>query len=80
MLNCYKHKTFSVGVVFEAPGFIHFVYTNMIMNSRQPYAIHKYPGHQPDISWGRAVARIPHVRSGGYTHKFGQVLCSVTCA
>jgi len=46
----------------------------MRMNSRQPYAVNKYAGHQTSAeSWGtgRAVARIPRVRGGG-THRSGQ--------
>ena len=43
----------------------------MRKNSRQPYAVNKYAGHQTSAeSWGtgRAVARIPRVRGGG-THR-----------
>jgi len=46
----------------------------MRFNSRQPYAVNKYAGHQTSAeSWGtgRAVARIPRVRGGG-THRSGQ--------
>ncbi|WP_411016135.1 50S ribosomal protein L4, partial [Salmonella sp. s51884] len=53
---------------------VNYVHTNMRGNSRQPYAVNKYAGHQTSAeSWGtgRAVARIPRVRGGG-THRSGQ--------
>ncbi|PIK35684.1 putative 60S ribosomal protein L4 [Apostichopus japonicus] len=53
---------------------VNYVHTNMRQNSRQPYAVNKYAGHQTSAeSWGtgRAVARIPRVRGGG-THRSGQ--------
>jgi len=53
---------------------VNYVHTNMRNNTRQPYAVNKYAGHQTSAeSWGtgRAVARIPRVRGGG-THRSGQ--------
>jgi len=63
--------------VFRAPirpDIVNFVHFEMKKNSRQPYAVNKYAGHQTSAeSWGtgRAVARIPRVRGGG-THRSGQ--------
>uniref|UniRef100_A0A1B6GVR5 Large ribosomal subunit protein uL4 C-terminal domain-containing protein n=1 Tax=Cuerna arida TaxID=1464854 RepID=A0A1B6GVR5_9HEMI len=63
--------------VFKAPirpDIVSFVHNQMMMNSRQPYAVSKLAGHQTSAeSWGtgRAVARIPRVRGGG-THRSGQ--------
>jgi len=53
---------------------VQFVHTNMRKNSRQPYAVASWAGHQTSAeSWGtgRAVARIPRVPGGG-THRAGQ--------
>ena len=63
--------------VFRAPmrpDVLNFVHDQMRKNSRQPYAVSKYAGHQTSAeSWGtgRAVARIPRVKGGG-THRSGQ--------
>ncbi|CAI9719479.1 ribosomal L4-like [Octopus vulgaris] len=63
--------------VFSAPirpDIVSFVHDQMMKNSRHPYAVSKYAGHQTSAeSWGtgRAVARIPRVRGGG-THRSGQ--------
>lgn len=63
--------------VFKAPirpDIVTFIHHEMAKNSRQPYAVSKYAGHQTSAeSWGtgRAVARIPRVRGGG-THRSGQ--------
>jgi len=67
----------SLPAVFKAPirtDVVNFVHMNMSKNSRQPYAVSKFAGHQTSAeSWGtgRAVARIPRVRGGG-THRSGQ--------
>jgi len=56
------------------PDLILKTHAQMRLNSRQPYAVNKYAGHQTSAeSWGtgRAVARIPRVRGGG-THRSGQ--------
>ncbi|GAB1600358.1 60S ribosomal protein L4-A-like [Argonauta hians] len=64
-------------VVFGAPirpDIVSFVHDQMMKNSRHPYAVSRYAGHQTSAeSWGtgRAVARIPRVRGGG-THRSGQ--------
>ena len=53
---------------------VHFVFTNMAKNRRQPYAVSRMAGHQTSAeSWGtgRAVARIPRVAGGG-TSRSGQ--------
>jgi large subunit ribosomal protein L4e len=63
--------------VFLAPirqDVVHFVYTNVAKNRRQPHSVSKHAGEQTSAeSWGtgRAVARIPRV-SGGGTHRAGQ--------
>jgi len=56
------------------PELVQWVQSMMMLNSRVPYAVNKYAGHQTSAeSWGtgRAVARIPRVRGGG-THRSGQ--------
>jgi len=70
-------KTISLPVVFVAPirpDIVTFVHSEMMKNTRQPYAVSEKAGHQTSAeSWGtgRAVARIPRVRGGG-THRSGQ--------
>lgn len=70
-------KTLSLPAVFKAPirpDIVSFVHAEMKKNSRQPYSVSKFAGHQTSAeSWGtgRAVARIPRVRGGG-THRSGQ--------
>lgn len=70
-------KTLSLPAVFKAPirpDIVGFVHSEMKKNSKQPYAVSKFAGHQTSAeSWGtgRAVARIPRVRGGG-THRSGQ--------
>merc|ERR1712226_1681461 len=70
-------KTLSLPAVFKAPirpDIVTFVHSEMKKNSKQPYAVSKFAGHQTSAeSWGtgRAVARIPRVRGGG-THRSGQ--------
>ncbi|XP_033750003.1 60S ribosomal protein L4-A-like [Pecten maximus] len=83
LISVYDNKGESTGVnvtlpaVFRAPirpDIVTFVHSEMRKNSRQPYAVNKYAGHQTSAeSWGtgRAVARIPRVRGGG-THRSGQ--------
>jgi len=56
------------------PDIVSFVHDQMMKNSRHPYCVNQYAGHQTSAeSWGtgRAVARIPRVRGGG-THRSGQ--------
>lgn len=56
------------------PDIVSFVHDQMLKNSRHPYCVSEYAGHQTSAeSWGtgRAVARIPRVRGGG-THRSGQ--------
>jgi len=53
---------------------VKYVHTNIRKNSRQPYSVAQWAGHQSSAeSWGtgRAVARIPRVPGGG-THRAGQ--------
>lgn len=70
-------ETVKLPAVFRTalrPDLIMKVHQDMRKNSRQPYAVNKYAGHQTSAeSWGtgRAVARIPRVRGGG-THRSGQ--------
>ena len=54
-------------------GLVKYVYTHISKNSRQPYAVKDWVGHEYSAeSWGtgRAVSRIPRV-SGSGTHRAG---------
>lgn len=70
-------KNIVLPAVFRAPirpDIVTFVHSEMMKNTRQPYAVSEKAGHQTSAeSWGtgRAVARIPRVRGGG-THRSGQ--------
>lgn len=83
LISVFSEKGESTGTnitlpaVFRAPirpDIVTFVHSQMMMNTRHPYAVSVKAGHQTSAeSWGtgRAVARIPRVRGGG-THRSGQ--------
>jgi large subunit ribosomal protein L4e len=83
LISVYNEKNVKVESTVKLPGvyrtpvrpdIVCKTHQQMSMNSRQPYSVNKYAGHQTSAeSWGtgRAVARIPRVRGGG-THRSGQ--------
>lgn len=76
-LNGEASEQVALPAVFTAPirpDIVQFVHANLLLNSRQPYAVSEKAGKQTSAeSWGtgRAVSRIPRVPGGG-THRAGQ--------